>query len=152
VLGYIGVTTYRDQTGGLLIDLVYKSQAGSPDDLNWVQTVATSRDRKTKKPSQFIDNGGGGGTNYYMTPALAAKQRGHMGFDAHFWDTPSRTDLTGVPYPDVQWQAELSLVSMRKSDILITLTYGFRTDVLGRTTVTPLVPAAPSAYHRAAVP
>jgi len=150
--GYIGVVEYRDQTGGLVIELVYKSQAGSPDDLNWVQTVDTSRDRKTGLSSHFIDNGGGGGTNYYMSPARAVKEHGFRGFDAHFWDDPQRTNLEGVPRPNVRWEAELSLVSTRNHSVLMTLTYGFSTDVLGRATVMPLVPAQPSNFQKGAVP
>jgi RHS repeat-associated protein len=151
VIGYIGVVTYQEQRGGVVIDLVYRSSVGNADDLNWVQTVETNRPIH-RQPPHFIDNAGGGGTNYYESPALAAQIRGRGGYNARFWDDPGRTNLAGEAFPDVRWRAETSLVSMRNHNILTTLTWGFSTDVLGRTTAMPLLVAQPSAFQRAAVP
>jgi RHS repeat-associated protein len=151
-IGYIGVETYKTQTGGVDIVLVYKSNVGSPDDLNWVQTVKTNRSLSDGKPAESIDNKGGGGTNYYESPAVAREVHGRSGYDAVFWDDPARTNLFGEVTPDVQWRAQTSLVSMTTHRILVTLSWGFSTDILGRTTAIQLQGTLPSKFQWDAVP
>jgi RHS repeat-associated protein len=152
VVGYIEVLKFKEVSGGVDVLLGFKCTAKCPDDLNWLQTVKTSRDiRKGPtfgKEAQFNDNGGGGGTKYYMKPDVSAQQRGVGGFDARFWDEPTRTNLIGQATPDVQWRAELSLLSMKNNAIMITLTYGFSIDALGRTSIVQPSAASPSTFQQ----
>jgi hypothetical protein len=140
---------YIDAGGEILLG--YKSAGQSCDDVNWVQTVDTNSLTNEHSSSPFVDTQHDSPNNFYYRPEVSAQIAGMGGYDTQFYDASYRVGASGAQ-PNVQWSAEVSLVSASQSDPLITFKWGWSTNAAGAVTVQPLQVVSPSPFHVGSIP
>jgi hypothetical protein len=153
-VGSIDISTFSNTStktkGSVQIELRFKNKKSTLKNFNWIQTVR-SNFAIGSDVNQFTEindpNPPDDDKPFYWTDAEKPTQNTATGYDARFYDQPTRKLRAGQK---LYWNGELSLVGQDNAGgyrSLVTISYGFTIDSSGRTSVQDIKVTAPSKFQ-----